>query len=357
MNISVIIPVYNGDRYLETAVSSVIDQPYNNINIIIVNDGSTDNTKEVCDKLEKNNINIKCIHKENGGVSSARNTGIEYALKNYNEKFFIAFLDADDMWNSNGITENINNYSDSDMLVFGSIQANAECSGFSAPLLYKYEEFENCTKHIWKFPESFCGKFFSSELFRKHGIRFDEQLKHNEDRIMQLQSIYFSNKITTLPILLFIRRNHPQSVSHNSFRTSPENLYLPMISGWLRSDDFIKNSAYGEGTLAGHVMAGIYLLDMAEYSARKSFFYGRKIIKKLPDHPNYDLLKNMRAKDVSAIQYSHKQYLFSHPLMYLIKNRISGIIFNFGKLIQSIPFINNKYESRKYKLKELPENP
>ena len=89
--ISVIIPAYNVDRYLKKCVESVVHQTWKNIEIIIVDDGSTDNTGELCDELAKTYQNIIVIHQLNGGLSVARNTGLEHSKGEW-----IAFLDSDD---------------------------------------------------------------------------------------------------------------------------------------------------------------------------------------------------------------------------------------------------------------------
>lgn len=89
--ISVIVPVHNAERYLERCVNSIIRQDYINMEIILVDDGSTDSSGKVCDDFAKNNINIKVVHQSNSGVSAARNTGISYATGEY-----INFLDSDD---------------------------------------------------------------------------------------------------------------------------------------------------------------------------------------------------------------------------------------------------------------------
>ena len=89
--ISVIIPVYNVENYLERCVNSVVNQSYHNIEIILVNDGSTDNSLSICKKLQNTYNNIIIVDKENGGLSSARNAGIKVAHGEY-----IAFLDSDD---------------------------------------------------------------------------------------------------------------------------------------------------------------------------------------------------------------------------------------------------------------------
>ena len=92
---SVIMPVYNGEKFIEDAVNSVCAQTYDNWELIIVNDGSKDNTADVLKKYEINS-QIKIIHQENGGVSVARNTAISASKGEY-----IVFLDADDVWHTN----------------------------------------------------------------------------------------------------------------------------------------------------------------------------------------------------------------------------------------------------------------
>lgn len=89
--ISVIIPVYKVEQYLDRCVKSVVDQTYKNLEIILIDDGSPDNCPQMCDKWAKSDFRIKVIHKKNGGLSSARNTGIEIARGKY-----IAFVDSDD---------------------------------------------------------------------------------------------------------------------------------------------------------------------------------------------------------------------------------------------------------------------
>lgn len=89
--ISIIVPVYNVEKYLNRCVDSIINQTYKNLEIILVDDGSTDNSGLLCDILRKSDARIKVIHKENGGLSSARNAGIAIAAGEY-----IGFVDSDD---------------------------------------------------------------------------------------------------------------------------------------------------------------------------------------------------------------------------------------------------------------------
>ena len=89
--ISIIVPVYNVEKYIDKCINSIINQTYKNIEIIIVDDGSKDNSGIICDKLKEKDNRIKVIHKENGGLSDARNSGLKIAKGEY-----IGFVDSDD---------------------------------------------------------------------------------------------------------------------------------------------------------------------------------------------------------------------------------------------------------------------
>ena len=89
--ISVIIPVYNVEEYLESCLESVIKQDYKNLEIILINDGSLDNSLQICEKYKKKDNRIIIINKKNGGLSSARNEGLKIAIGEY-----ISFIDSDD---------------------------------------------------------------------------------------------------------------------------------------------------------------------------------------------------------------------------------------------------------------------
>ena len=89
--ISVIVPVYNVEKYINQCVDSLLVQTYKNFEVILVDDGSTDSSGIICDNYAKNNPNIRVIHKENQGLGLARNTGLQYALGEY-----VTFIDSDD---------------------------------------------------------------------------------------------------------------------------------------------------------------------------------------------------------------------------------------------------------------------
>lgn len=94
--ISVIVPIYNVENYLEKCIESIVSQTYENIEIILVDDGSTDRCGEICDYWERKDNRVVVIHKKNGGLSSARNAGLKISTGNY-----IAFVDSDDFVDKN----------------------------------------------------------------------------------------------------------------------------------------------------------------------------------------------------------------------------------------------------------------
>ena len=89
--VSIVVPIYNVEKYLKRCVNSLLNQTYKNIEIILVDDGSTDSSGAICDQYKPKDNRIVVVHKSNGGLSDARNTGIDMARGEY-----IAFVDSDD---------------------------------------------------------------------------------------------------------------------------------------------------------------------------------------------------------------------------------------------------------------------
>lgn len=117
MRFSIIIPVFNVEEYLEQCVLSVLSQTYQDFEIILINDGSTDQSAIMCEQYETQDKRIQVIHKINEGLSSARNKGLELAIGDY-----ILFIDSDDFWKHNRVLEDINNIlldNDFDLILFG----------------------------------------------------------------------------------------------------------------------------------------------------------------------------------------------------------------------------------------------
>ena len=105
--ISVIVPVYNVEDYLERCINSIINQTYTNLEIILVNDGSTDSSGIICDQYSQIDSRIRVIHKKNGGLSDARNVGLDVATGE-----FISFIDSDDWISLTMFSEMVSQFTD-----------------------------------------------------------------------------------------------------------------------------------------------------------------------------------------------------------------------------------------------------
>lgn len=170
--ISVIIPNYNYGRYIDHAIQSVLNQTYTNLELIVVNNGSTDNSLEV---LEKYRNEILLIDQTNLGQSGARNSGLSRAKGD-----LVAFLDADDFWEPNKLESQISLVTDSTKLVYcGIMQFKDPENNFEQILLPKYRG--DCAKHFINHPGAsivLSGEstaLFSKDLLEKVG-NFDPRL-------------------------------------------------------------------------------------------------------------------------------------------------------------------------------------
>ncbi|MGN1337401.1 MAG: glycosyltransferase family 2 protein [Candidatus Coprovivens sp.] len=116
--ISVIVPVYNVEKYLKKCIDSILEQEYTNLEIILVDDGSTDNSGNICDEYKKIDSRIKVIHKKNGGLSDARNKGINISTGDY-----LSFVDSDDFIDRKLYQDFIDNcHEDIDIYIFGILK-------------------------------------------------------------------------------------------------------------------------------------------------------------------------------------------------------------------------------------------
>ncbi len=168
--ISIIVPVFNVEAYVERCIESLILQSYQNIEIIIVDDGSTDNSGKICDKYRERDSRIKVIHKQNGGLADARNTGLDKAKGEY-----IAFVDSDDWVAADYVNEmyKVLVLNDSDIAVckFQKVSHNRVISHRSNEIQKVYVREEAVKQLLYqKISTSVCGKLYKIDLW--NGMRF-----------------------------------------------------------------------------------------------------------------------------------------------------------------------------------------
>lgn len=356
--IHVVIPVYHAEAYLREAVASVLNQPCNDIDVILVDDGSPDRSPELCDELAAQDDRVRVIHQENGGVSKARNAGIEFFLSAEADGY-IAFLDADDIWSPGVFTQELCDRlrmeTDTDVFVFGSCTANGDLSRYSAPCRYEDHLLEGGSGCIWKLQRTFCANLYSTELLRKWNIRFAPGLKYSEDKIFMLQCAFLAKYVHFLPPMLHVYRENDTSAMRRFFSIDPIDYYIPIINGWVASDRFLNGCSERSGrtTHAGEILAGIYFLDMAQEHFERWHDPARLRVV-FASHPDYHLFVDMDPSCVSPKQYADHNLLLEHPLRFRLRANFRGAVKFILRLALRWKPIRMRRHRRKYPLTQLP---
>ena len=211
--ISIIIPVYNVEKYLNKCLNSVIEQTYKNIEVILIDDGSTDNSGKICDEYAKNDIRIKIIHQQNGGVSTARNNGLEHATGKY-----ITFVDSDDYIEKEMIETMAKKImkKNADIVICGVTDRDEENNIINQSLNKKENVFNNIEAIKEMLDEKLFNcvcwaKLYKKELFRN--IKFNSKIRIAEDMDVLYRVFYKSNKIIQIPERLYNWTSRGDSVT------------------------------------------------------------------------------------------------------------------------------------------------
>lgn len=229
IDLSVIIPVYKVEATLDRCVSSVIQQNVPRMEIILVDDGSPDRCGIMCDAWKERDSRITVIHKKNGGLSSARNAGIELATGQY-----ITFVDSDDYLLPDKlkvVMEILSNYQDPDILEFGLVKEPAEqdCLELSD---CKY----NKAKDYWLETRAWNHSYACNKLFKKHlfdRIRFAEG-RIFEDLLLLPQLLTLSPRVVTTHEKCYVYTENNEGISKHISRTSVYNLLrAEMKAAWV----------------------------------------------------------------------------------------------------------------------------
>ena len=233
--ISVIIPVYNVENYLKRCVDSVRQQTYTNLEIILVNDGSTDNSRKICEEYTKIDSRIKVVNKKNGGLSDARNAGIDIAQGKY-----LCFVDSDD-WIAINCLEILKN---------NLIVTNADISVGQLTSVKRYEEFYasstgKITTYInekaveeylyQRISPSACGKLYKREIFTK--LRYPKG-KLFEDVEVTYLAIKAAERIVSIRTNIYAYFRRTGSIVTNRFRIEKMDYYYntQKVLCWVKKD-------------------------------------------------------------------------------------------------------------------------
>ena len=219
--ISVVVPVYNAENSIERCVSSIIEQEFSDMEILLVDDGSKDNGGILCDKLAQNDSRVRVIHKENAGVSAARNTGMDEAAGKY-----ILFVDSDDYLPENYLAALVQAQKEfgEDAFVWTALQIVSENGSMKEEWL-AYEEEERSVagrKDVLKFSARYIlnspvNKLYHAHIIKNNDLRMDESISIAEDLLFNLQYLDAAGECPVIilnQVLYYYVRNGQISLDH-----------------------------------------------------------------------------------------------------------------------------------------------
>ncbi len=217
--ISIVVPIYKVEDYLEDCVSSILNQTYKNLEIILVDDGSPDNCGKMCDEFQKKDNRIQVIHKENGGLSDARNAGIEIATGKY-----IMFVDSDDLMEITAC-EKLYNEAESkkaDMVIGNFIYVDDDGTPWSSEVFPK-SKYKNFKLSIKDYGDSFYvmnsavwNKIFRLDFIRKNEMKFvvgipGEDAPFTTLYFIKSENVYYIDDV----VYKYRQRANTSSISNN----------------------------------------------------------------------------------------------------------------------------------------------
>ncbi len=245
--ISIIVPVYNTEKYLARCIDSILSQTHKNIELILVNDGSSDSSGEICDRFSSDDSRIKVIHKENGGVSSARNVGLKAATGTY-----IMFCDSDDKLPETAVEDLLKAVAatDSDLILggfqsetIGSNTLTVEYQLSRHNLTLKKEEYSHGFTSIWEENNmlSACGKLFKKSIIDRYSLSFDITKVVLEDGSFVVDYLNVINSISSTDSTVYCVCS---TVNRQSWLTRSKKDYVDDVLDYSRKikDFFIDNS-------------------------------------------------------------------------------------------------------------------
>lgn len=237
MKVSIIIPTYNAAKYLEQTLLSVFSQTYTKFEVIVVNDGSTDETETLLLNQQKRELRLKIISQTNQGISAARNAGIDNATGD-----FIAFIDSDDNWDASFLTKMIarQQQTDGDVIYTGNI----DCSNKGhRQRISDFRENANLAGYLTQQSLLHIGCLLIRKSFLdKNKLRFNTELKTGED-IVFICSLYCLTTAFSVPEYLYQYTHREDSISHKPWSKQD---YLSDLDAWQQLEMIINQSYQGD---------------------------------------------------------------------------------------------------------------
>ncbi len=195
--VSIIVPVYKAEKYLNRCIDSILAQTFTDWELLLIDDGSPDRSGDICDEYAKKDTRIRVFHKKNGGVSSARNLGLDYVQGEY-----VTFVDSDDWLLEKTLTLCSSNFGKYEIVRFSMVFIESLVGDNKRKIVLPLSESKNAIMQRILERNSLlgvCGGIYKRELFSNQSIRFDPKLVMAEDWLVLCQLVNHCHSIIDLP--------------------------------------------------------------------------------------------------------------------------------------------------------------
>lgn len=328
--ITVIIPIYNGEKYIEQCVTSVLEQDYKNIELILIDDGSTDNSYYILEKWKEKDKRIIVIHQENAGVSAARNMGIENAKGEY-----VTFIDVDDY-----IAKDFISY-------YYQLIKRYKVDIALTPMPRKFSRQSEVTDEviedkieIWNGEKTACAmlyyniaigpwnKLISKQLIDKYHIRFHPNLSFGEGFNFSVDCFQRAEKVAVGKRKVYYYRVDNPNSAMTKFK-------LKLVTGSIEAQENIKKNLVTE---TEQLIDACHYANWHTYCDCLNTMIGCKVIKQNKDI--YKKIKIVCKKDA--------KYAFKAPVPKI--DKLKGILYSINPYIAAR--IINRFRLRKFTIDE-----
>ena len=226
IKVSIVIPAYNVESYISRAIESCMQQSYENIEIVVVDDGSSDDTYNVVAAYSQKDKRIKLVRQKNAGVSSARNKALDMC-----EGAYVLFLDSDDWFERDAVKRLIEKRNEIDsktvLLSCGCYFAYIRENGIEKEQGNMDEYAEMAAEDVLLYVRgakyalrSSCYKLFSLEIIRKNKLRFEEKIRHGEDGLFVFEYLKCVEGFVNIPDMLWVILDRPGSATTSPYNSS-----------------------------------------------------------------------------------------------------------------------------------------
>lgn len=276
--VSIIVPVYQAEPYLRDCLDSVLAQSHSCLEVLLIDDGSSDGSPAICDAYAEKDPRCVAVHKENGGASSARNAGLERATGDY-----IVFVDSDDRLPADSVEKLYRAITGSDaQYAAGAIYSG---SGKPYPRLDREIHFQKDAPDLLNYltvPGSYSpyAKIFDASVIRSHGLRYDESLKCAEDALFLRQYFRYCSRIRLISdTVYYYNRENASSLSKKFYpdyaRYFAEKLKaLEALLAVLDLTETQKNAFLKERAVHGMRISTNHYLSCGQKDAAEAYICG-----------------------------------------------------------------------------------